>query len=303
MGTMDAVPTRIHAFALGALNRVYNEVWHRYPFRDAKLVSVSVSVSEDTEEVVMPIDVDAVRAMRSTSEALFPFNEVLLNNFDPGMFSETGTPYNYYNLPDAPVESQPASASTLVFVSSDDDDDGTVRIFGTVDNDDVYEEITLTGTSDVTTANSFSEILSISKPETDGWLTVTDGSTTLGKVAPWDTAAAYRRIRPVPIPNADVTYYVEATRRFMALTSDNDTLLLPRCENAIFDMLVAELYDLNDQAERAAAERLKGAERMMAALNFEEQIDREDRRRFPAMSWFGDDSYSPVDTSYTGTGV
>jgi len=283
----DAVPTALYALALKFLNRVYEDVWGLYPFRDEKVVSLAVTIDES--EMVFPEYVEAVRSLRTADRGLLPLNEIFLSDTLPEVFDDTGAnPTNFWNLPDAPVQTQPASASAITVVSdATGDTTGSVRVFGTVSDLEAHEDLDLNGTNDVTGSLSFSEIKAISKPETTGRITVTAGATTLGTLAPWADRGAYRRIRIYPEPTDTVTAYVEALRRFPRLTSDHDTILIHRAESAIVDLFEAELCEYDERGEEAAAKRVAARERLLLAMEQEKHRDSEDNRTFPAVGFFG----------------
>ena len=76
------------------------------------------------------------------------------------------------------VKAQPTSASKLAFVSSSASDTSiTAQIRGIASSVETYEEITLTGTSSVETANSYTQIKGISfSSARTGYVTVTSNS-------------------------------------------------------------------------------------------------------------------------------
>lgn len=291
----DAVPTKLWSWALGALNRLYEDVWNSYPFRDEKMVSVSLSVAAGTSEVVLDQQVDAVRALRQADGAMFPVNELILSNWGGvDAFSDTGSPLTYFNLNDSPVYVQPTAAEKVKVVSTSTADTGgpKVRILGTTTSGDVFEELTLTGTTPTgASTNTFSAILAVSKPQTSGHVTITGvtSAVSLGTIYSWDTRPSYRRLRVYPIPEAETTLYMEAVRRWRPLVSQYDTIGLRHCQNALFQMLTAELYEYTGEPDKAAMERQKAAESLRVAMVRQEFQDQTDRRfALPAYSLFDD---------------
>jgi hypothetical protein len=294
----DAVPTHLSALALKLLNKAYQDVWNVYPFRDEKVVGLSVSQAAQAE-CIFPEYIEAVRSLRnSDGTPIVPISELFLSENAGAAFSDTGSvPSQFYNLPDSPVQTQPPTATALkVLSSSTADTSGTVRVFGTVATLEAYEDFTLNGTTAVTGSLVFSEVKSVSKALTTGRITVAYGSgpTTIATMPPWAYLTAYRRIRLYPVPTAACTLYAECLRQMPRLTSDSDTILLHRAEPAIIDLLVAELYEYDEKPELAQGERAKAADHLKLALNAEEQRDRQDNRSFPASSIFGDDGVWPI---------
>lgn len=74
---------------------------------------------------------------------------------------------------------------------------------------------------------------------------------------------AVRRIKLVPPCAKDMTIYVNGLRRFEEL-GEAGTPILERCSNALFDYLVAELFEFDDQQERADKERGKAGDELKA---------------------------------------
>lgn len=288
LAEVDAVPTNLYNLALSFLNRKYETVWNAYAWREEKLIGVSVSAS--AEQVIFPQEVDSVRAIYTTDGPITPLSEIIIARFAPESFDDTGsTPYAFFNRPDSPVLVQPTAATTIKIKSDSTADTSlTVRIGGTVNGVDAFEDMTLNGTTTVTSSKSFSALASISKPLTTGRVTIMDSTTAeLGTIAPWDYKGAYRRISLQPIPSAAVTIYAQATRRFPRLTSDSDTIILSKAEDAIFEMLMAELFQYSGDYDRAAVAKEAGAGLLAVALQNEQVKDLDDLRAFPDYGMFG----------------
>lgn len=93
-----------------------------------------------------------------------------------------------------------------------------------------------------------------------------------------------RRIKLIPPFEADATLYVNGLRRFVELAADDEPLLT-RADNAMFDYLVAEFFEFDDQQERAAAERTKAAQELEAAISWQEVIEDADHCATPGESF------------------
>lgn len=350
------VPSSLYAWALTALNRLYQQAWNAYPFRDEKMVLVSVAVAANATEIALPAELEAIRALSTSDEVISPLNEIIVSTYAPDYFDDTGTtPAQYMMLPDGPVTSQPGTGGRKLSARSDSASDVgfTVRIWGTIGGVKSYNDITLNGLTGVATSGLFTEILGISKPVTTGRITILDyyptppspysdivtyavgavasyggytyirigtGSTTgtppsdvtywslflnntYGTIAPWETQGRYRRIRLAPIPSASVTVYAQGLRRWTPLIDGNDTIILARCEGALYDQLMAELYEYGGEPDKAANERAKANDKFGTALKRENEDDPNDNRSFPAMGMFYDDSNVPADTTFTGVSM
>lgn len=303
---LNAIDTDIYAFALLALNRIYEDVWTIYPFRDEKMAGVSVSVTAGTANLILPIEVESIRSLRRTTETLYVTSGITISEFAPDLFSQTGTPSMFMNLSDSPlavVWPTTGSAASIVSTSTADVTPLAVRIHGKVGGFEVFENIVLTGTTPAAGSSVFTEIISVSKPLTTGYISVKISTVEYARLNPWDYRSAYRRIKLVPSPTASETLYIEAVRKFPRITSDNDTILIARAEGAIIDHLCAELYEYDEKVELAALERQKGGERLKMAINREEQRDANDNVSYPAYGMFGDDGMQtgsqPTSLHYT----
>jgi hypothetical protein len=95
---------------------------------------------------------------------------------------------------------------------------------------------------------------------------------------------AVRRIKLVPAPAKEITLRVNGLRRFVELAS-GDTPILTRAENATFNYLVAELFEFNDDQERADKERSKAAQELSAAIEWQETIEDNDTSATPVESF------------------
>jgi hypothetical protein len=290
----DAVPTRLWNRALAMFNRIYEDVWHSYPFRDEKMAMASMSVAAGTDIITLDQQIDAVRAMRHANGSMLPVNELVLSNWGgTDAFADTGTPGSYFNLNDAPVSAQPAAGTKIkLYSASAADTTQYVRVFGTTTAGDVFEDILLAGTGgSAASTNTFTALLELSKPRTAGHIAVKNegGTVTYGTIYSWDMRPCYRRIRLWPIPDAALTLYMECVRRFRPLVNQYDTIPLRHVTGAMFNYLVAELYEDAGEGEKAGTERQKAVASMEVVLNRQEMQDQTDRRfALPAYSMFDD---------------
>lgn len=300
MTEYGTVPTKLYDRTFATLNRVYSDVWRAYPFRDEKLLSATVTTAN--QDVILPKEVEVIRAARTVNDPLTPLNEIVISNYSPTSFFETGQAYRYMMMPDSPLLIPLSSASKINVASSSAADTATkVTIWGkdSTSGIDVTEQLTLNGTSTVTSANTYSSIISVTKEPTVGNVTIKQGSTVQGYMMAWEDRSLYRRIRLLPSPTAAATYYFECVRRFMPLVFDEEAVLIQKAESVIFDLLVAELFEMNDMYERGSNERNKATGRLQGMIDREEGQEQVDMRSFPVEGMFGD-SMVAADTSKTG---
>lgn len=297
-GKAGAVDPTLYALALQFLNRVYETVWQAYPWRQEKMCNVTITTS--TADLIFPEEVESLLSLRSADDTLFPLDEMIISKFDPASWDdESSAPNNFFNLADSAVTSQPASASAIDLVSASADDDGSsyvVRITGTVSDLRDFEEVELDGITTASTTKSFSDIQSITKPLTTGRVTASISGTSIASLAPWDYKTAYRHIQVYPEPSEAQTLYFHGLRRFERLVSDNDSVRLKKAENAIFSLMLAELYEYAKRPDLAAGERMKAADELEIASKREE--DEEDIRSFPAWGMFGNATANTTDATH-----
>ena len=159
--------------------------------------------------------------------------EITSREFDksfPGS-TDTGDPFNYYNLGKFGVQYQPTTDSTITIVSSSTSD--TSNFFVTVtgfDSNDVFvrEKLTVNGTSNVTGSVSFSRIERVVKTANTGYtfsgnITVKDSSSaTLSVIPLWVDSPEYVWIEFYPTPDVARRYVLRASAWKPDLVKDED---------------------------------------------------------------------------------
>lgn len=305
----DEIENELFQSALDSLNRVYEKVYNIYPWDNIKLFDVSVTQAANTGTVVLPSNVDLIRAFRIGVDVLKPAHEIRVNEFVPDLIENgDGTPVGYMYLPDSPVATQPASASLITLVSTSAADTGTnfpIHIEGTVSGEDDEEELDLSGTTPVTTTKSFTDIRKIVKPLTTGRITISDAvPATLGTIAPWDLEGQNKQVQLVPTPDSEKIITLQCTRRFERLVSDNDASVIPEADGALIDLLIAELLEAEEQEDRAQYYRAKATETLDLLSTKDLQNQARDFFAAPEQGMFGDlgadMDFRIRDTSVTG---
>lgn len=149
-----------------------------------------------------------------------------LINLNSADLEATGNIQKYVIL-NKPVRLQPTSASTLSVVSSSASDSSQTVAIKYLDSNgiEIYETVTLTGTTPVVTSGSAVEILSISKSAVSvGRITVTAnaGAVTVAVLAPADLAYFVSAVRFHYTPNGVVTINIPFIKRPYPLYNDYD---------------------------------------------------------------------------------
>lgn len=144
--------------------------------------------------------------------------------------TETGQPSIYVPLRKLRVTVQPTSASALSIASSSASDTAVyVVVNGLSSGIRKTERLLLTGTSTVTSSNSYTELYAISKDATVGTVTVTSNSAAVTNISllPAESFKEHWEVRLHQIP--DSTYTIEYTFNVIpwSMVNDEDYIPLP----------------------------------------------------------------------------
>jgi len=199
------------------INRRYFQILRAINWKEINVTHTLTMVS-GTQNYVLPDDfykpVSAYDTTNSVKIQLIDLDE-LYRNYGSEITStgsvERGVIYDDF------VQAQPTSASVLTFTSDSASDTSiTVQVRGISDSVETYEEITLNGTSDVNTANSYTQIRGISfSAARVGKVTVTSNSAAVTNAAiprEWlETRYKLFKVHYVPTATAtiDLPYIVK----------------------------------------------------------------------------------------------
>ena len=186
----------------------------------------------------------------------------------------TQTPASYFRMAGTShVAAQPGAATTIRIVSSDAADDGaswTVILKGVVSGAYVEETLEANGTSQVTSTNSFSTILSVTKVGTwAGTLTVsTTGGTTLLVLTSGERGRQYPLIEFLQTPDADSLQY-RFYRMPIKLENDHDIpdIPAPYSQILVWDVLLQFAAYNQDADPKAVAVWKDNRDRWAEALD------------------------------------
>lgn len=199
-----------------AVQRAIARVWNakQWTFKQRK---TNLSLVNGTSEYNLPKTVGEpyivlTQDSNSNIRLCYPKTEEEFDTLIPNPIA-TGQPDMYILFDNRGVEAQPTSASTITVVSSSNTDiTGKVFIRGIVNGQEDLEDVTLNGTTSVTTTKSFSEVYAISKDIiTTGRITITSngGAVTLLTLGRLETTIRLKRIRFYPKPNAAYTAIIK----------------------------------------------------------------------------------------------
>ncbi len=136
-------------------------------------------------------------------------------------------PCGYIYGPTWPVAAQPTTASTLTLVSSSSNDTTVTVVIAGISSTDAYvtETVTMAGLTPAVTANSYLNVLSVTKTGT--WvgtltMTITTGSITALTLGATEYGKSYPTIEFTELPQAGLPFYYTFQRTPKALVYDYD---------------------------------------------------------------------------------
>src|SRR3990167_2608047 len=225
--------TQIATLIDNALNLALAEVWNAYPWTCARRkTTFSTVTSQEDYNLDEEIDRIILIRQRTSPQKLLYVPDHLFYALEPAPEDQgTGVPRYYRLWEETGFSTNLAAADTIAVLSSSTADGSSFKVVivgrESTNNLIVSEEITLNGTTAVTSANTYaaSGLMSCSKSaRTTGTITVrrTTGSTTLALLAPEDLAPRLKRLSLFPIPSSAITMNVEYLERLRYLVNDAD---------------------------------------------------------------------------------
>lgn len=159
--------------------------------------------------------------------------------------NDTGKADRFVLTSTQPVSAQPTTSSTvrIVSTSASDTTSCTVIIRGVTSNGVTTETLTANGTSNVTSTNSFSTVLQVTKTGT--WvgrmtLTAVTGTLTLLTLFPEEYGRSYRQLEMLRVPDAGDTIEYRFFRQPSILSNNTDIPDIPPPfqEIVVYDALI-----------------------------------------------------------------
>lgn len=215
--------------------------------------------------------------------------------------TDTGSADRFYLEGVQPVIAQPPTAQQISIVSSSagDTSSKTVIVRGMTANGMVTETLSANGVTPVTSTNSFSAILNVTKPATWGGtmtMSCATPSTTLLTLFAAELGRQYNKLFLLRAPTAVETIEYRFFRRPSPLSLDNDIpdIPAPFAEITVYDALILMAgynTELNPQAVQVWRERRDALEEGMEQAFLEGQSISSEVRY---VRYMGDDSVFPV---------
>jgi len=300
VGKRDSLPTGAKNQIIDWININYEKVWNAYPWEDIKEIELSLTTSDGI--ITLPNYVDDVIAVRNSTTPLPNISVVHVHNHDPDDLDGAGTPAGWYHISASPVLTPLAAAGIVKIASSSaSDSSGTVRVEGVLNNETVFEEASLNGTTKASTTQTFDVLHNLTKPTTVGRVTIYNSSdAALATISPQENRARYKRIKLRPIVGSSTTIKVMCRRKFERMSSNHDSLLLSRAETAILKLTIADIFAYLGKMDKGGVYRNQGEEELNIAVRNETRINAKANQVLPLSGVFGRSGISSWDITVTG---
>lgn len=253
------------------VNDIYFDILRRINF---EIYDEDYSFTTSSQDNVLPFNFGkALKVWDSTNKREISFSSIeqeVENNLET--IDQTGTVDRYVIL-NRPVQTQPSSETTIDIVSSSASDTmETIYIRGVSSGVELTETATLNGTSTVTTTNSYSKIITLTKSTTTlGKVTITSGSDTLAVMPPEAIDYKVQILRLYQAPSSSITLNVPYIIKPLPLSADGDVPLLDIAD-IIEDGATARSWKYKRQFTKAREHTLT-YEKMIADLIFDREND------------------------------
>lgn len=216
--------------ANAAINRYYRLIL-AFVDQDEQTREFTITTASGTKDYGLPTYIKRIRNIEdgTNNRSLDEMTPYDYNKRFPGT-STSGSPRAYHILGSFGVQAQPSAATTVQAVSSSTSDTSGafVRVQGFDGSNRLIDEsLTLNGTSAVTTTATFSKIETVVKSTStgvtiQGYVTISDGSTTFAVVPYWDTMSSHLWVRMYPSPDSALSLTVQGVMRKPPLVRDDD---------------------------------------------------------------------------------
>lgn len=198
------------------------------------LAGLTLTTVADQQEYVLSPLIDMGKALyfteRTSPRKIFVTSRERFVRAYPDPTTNSSIPEIAYFSGYSPVLNQPSSASVLSVVSSGSDN-AVIKIDGLNSSGILIgEEITLNGTTTVSSTNSFSRIIGRSvNGFLSGIVTITSnsGGVTVDTISPRSRQGMYPKLVFHPIPDSTYTLYYDAHTLLPDIVEDNDMSLIP----------------------------------------------------------------------------
>lgn len=251
------------------------------------------------EQVILPEYVDKVLGIRGRDGMRMSQQEsTLILDLDPMAFEEFGHEMSYDILTPVAVSTLPGITTPLTFASTSPLDIGKVFVRGESGGKEIYEEIRLDGTNNVSTIKLYDTPLTIAKDITVGDVTVNALDPSTGflslEVIPADKREMkHQRLWFLPRPDnsnlgpgENFTCLIFAKRKITPLLTDQDTPIITGAEATLIAAAAADTFRKLGQADQATAFQQKADAAAKALQNKNENQQAHEPRFVPEIETY-----------------
>lgn len=267
------------------IKRRWVSVYDSNPWMDAHAL---IQLRTTENEIILPSWVDKVVQVREDNAEdarnlqMVSQQDVMLIN--PGAQDDTGARVAFSPLSTVATQKHPGGFQLTVKSTDGGDTTQKVRVRGLYNGLTIEETLMLAGTSEVSGAYHFDEILHFSKPETAGWVTLFNTNSPADELQvlfPDETERRHVRIQLLydfedNDPEEVITLLVK--RRVTPLSHDSDTPSITGLVDALIANTVADLLERERQFAKAQAKRTE-AVALTAGLLFAERTQGQNHQR------------------------
>lgn len=279
------------------IKRRWVSVYDSNPWLDAHAL---IQLRTTENEVVLPSWADKVVQVREDNAEdarnlqMVSQQDVLLIN--PGAMDGTGARVAFSPLPSVATQRHPGGYKLTVKSSDSGDTSQKVRVRGLYNGLTIEETLMLAGKSDVPGAYYFDEILNFSKPETAGWVTLSNTNSPVDELQvlfPEETERRHTRIQLLydfedNDPEEVITLLVK--RRVTPLSHDSDTPTITGLVDALVAHAVADMLERERQFAKAQAKRTEAVSLIAGLLHAERTQGQNHQRIIPDDYRYGEQS-------------
>lgn len=239
-------------------------LWNEAVWKDS-LSIYTKSAAAAQKEIILPSQIDMVVAVKQAGQGLpmLPVDQVFLFSSETESWESSGPTLRF---------SQPPALGLAVAIPTDGGEKLTCKsssaadvgkkltIYGELAGIEKTEQVTLNGTMDVDSVESYTDVFSLSKEVTTGSLSVTGktSATLLQTLKPTEAQKRHPRLRLHQIPTSTLPLLVLGKRHAPPLKQDTDATALARLDNALLAFVVADALESLRQYAKSQAKAEEG---------------------------------------------
>jgi len=250
----------------------------------------SITAKAGEPEVTLPPQVSTLVALRTDEANIMPADACYLFMTDPSVWKSIGSPTMFHELPSVATRTAPLGQKLSIESTSPSDVSETVTVEGEWSGDRRFEELTLAGTSPVTTAAQFDVVFSITKTVGvigDLLIKRAGDGVQIGELLASERVRRYRRIRLLETPKGDTPLVILAKRTVHPLIHDGDSTAFDGLDLALEAFVLGDVYEWLRQTGDANEKRAE-AVALVEHLKREEFYQEAQQQRLVPHIWGGE---------------